>query len=398
MRFYAFPIFLSLIQEQSVNIEAFVPHGERASWKSVEKKKAKFNKLPTYFVSELSTTAESSISPSMELSDWADLNPESLVSAPCLIEQTLCQPSEEQPQMAKDLDYARAVMDAWKQEELDDENVWETVWCHCTYSTQDDNQVTPLYGHLIQKPSTIESEKKACGVIFFHTGAGPHDLFLLYKAASLVNRGGDQDTVVLVADILSDETGWAWGADRTLYNQQRKKLLEAPGRSTLQKRVQAAIRTLQALEYVDSDRLGVMGWCLGGHPVMEVAKLENPAVRAMATFHGVFDGVESNVDNLPLGAGDEETDDAQSSNLLPAEVLICNGVEDPFVPDKSLEQALGLLQKLNYRASLLQLVNAKHGFTNPAQDFNDNPSFAFQKEAADKSWKQAVNMFQRALR
>jgi dienelactone hydrolase len=180
--------------------------------------------------------------------------------------------------------------------------------------------------------------------------------------------------------------------------------LEKKGRFTLRQRVQAAICTLQTVPQVDSDKLAVMGWCLGGHPVMEVAKLKNPAVRALATFHGVFDGIDVNVDADEMKDILSDTETTTLASRPPptgatriAEVLICNGVQDPFVSSNSLEQALALLQKFNYRTSLLQLVDAKHGFSNPAQDFYDNPSFAFQQEAAEKSWKQTLNMLQRTL-
>jgi dienelactone hydrolase len=77
-------------------------------------------------------------------------------------------------------------------------------------------------------------------------------------------------------------------------------------------------------------------------------------------------------------------------------VLICHGTEDPFMSSTALEQALATLQARRYRTSLLQLP-ARHGFTNPAQDFNDNPAFAFEQESAAKAWKQATNLLRRTL-
>lgn len=55
-----------------------------------------------------------------------------------------------------------------------------------------------------------------------------------------------------------------------------------------------------------------------------------------------------------------------------------------------------MLQGLGHRTSLLQL-EAKHGFTNPAQEFNPNPAFAYDAEAASKAWKQAVALLRRTL-
>lgn len=53
-------------------------------------------------------------------------------------------------------------------------------------------------------------------------------------------------------------------------------------------------------------------------------------------------------------------------------------------------------QSYGHRTSLLQL-QAKHGFSNPAQDFNPNPAFLYDAEAAEKSWKQAVGLLRRKL-
>ena len=99
--------------------------------------------------------------------EWSSLNPESLVSAPCLIEQTLCQSGDNQPQLAKDVDYARAIFDAWKeQEEADDERLWNAEWCSITYHPE--GQDSPLYGHLIRNPDTVT--KAVPGIVLFHTG------------------------------------------------------------------------------------------------------------------------------------------------------------------------------------------------------------------------------------
>jgi dienelactone hydrolase len=309
--------------------------------------------------------------------DWQALDPESLVSAPCLIEQTLCQASDTQARLAKDKDYATAVLEAWKDDEQAD---WEAVYKPVVYTA--DGGAT-LHGYCIRRRVPAANEAALAGIIFFHTGAGPHDLFLLYKAVALVNT---LPCVVMMADILSDESGWSWSADRTRYTAARKEVLAAQAdgvRPLLQQRIRAALDFLA--QDAGVDRYAVLGWCLGGHSVLEISRMENvEGVRAMATFHGVFDGLPP---PPPV--------DAATTAAL-AEVLICHGTEDPFVSSTALEQALATLQARRYRTSLLQLP-ARHGFTNPAQDFNENPAFAFAPEAAAKAWKQATNLLQRTL-
>lgn len=332
--------------------------------------------------------------------DWQPLDPESLVSAPCLIEQTLCQPSDTRAQLAKDVDYAKAVLEAWKEEE--DIN-WQAYWKPVTY--HDAASGSDLYGYCIrrkeQEPeSDATSETKVPAIVFFHTGAGPHDMFLLYKAVSLVNSVDEKDCVVFVADILGDESGWAWNPDRSRYNTARKQVLgvvendkqesnknSGPYRPVLQGRIQAAMDYLVRNESVD--RFAAFGWCLGGHPVLELSRMSSsarPLLKALATFHGVFDGLKAPA----------EADSGGANDFPLVDVLICHGTADPFVPSENVERALATLQAHRFRTSLLQL-SAKHGFTNPAQHFNDNPAFAFDSEAAAKAWRQAVNLVREKL-
>ena len=119
------------------------------------------------------------------------------------------------------------------------------------------------------------------------------DIFLRWKADSLVAQTG---CVVLIADILGDETGWAWH-DREKYGTVRKKVLlpdENGERKQLGNRVQAAIDTISTQHGVDKDRIGVMGFCLGGHPVLELARMKNPSVKTLVTFHAASSTVLRN--------------------------------------------------------------------------------------------------------
>jgi len=298
--------------------------------------------------------------------EWKPLDPESLVAAPCLIEQTLCcyNDDQDQPQLAKDVDYAKAVLEAWKAQDLD--ATWRTEWASVTYYDDDDNN-TPLYGHLVrnsQSDNDANNDAAAttaptAGILLLHTGAGPHDLFLLWKAAALVNtlNSPHNNVGVLIADLLSDESGWAWNADdRSRYLAARDALLRVKNddddddddgggttiqsRPVLERRLRAAVTCLEDQLQLEQSpgvddpepndiRIAALGWCFGGHAVAELARLRLPNVRAMATFHGVFDGIP---------AIDDDGD--KNNKPISSEILICHGVLDPFVPNGDLEKAL----------------------------------------------------------
>ena len=98
--------------------------------------------LLTSFVNSFSMPSSSS-----QCSSWKPLNPDSLVSAPCLIEQTLCQPNDDAPQLAASVEYATAVLDAWRADDDDDGSWCDLEWCDVTY--QQDADDATLYGCLL---------------------------------------------------------------------------------------------------------------------------------------------------------------------------------------------------------------------------------------------------------
>jgi dienelactone hydrolase len=348
---------------------------------------------------------------------WSPLDPESLCSAPCLIEQTLCVELDADPdgggrggptapRLALDKSYASAVLDAWRHDEAvaesDGSSPWTAEYKRVVYQGSDEQ---PLFGYVVRKrvgnaDSVSDSSAEATtandglpGVLFFHTAAGPNDMFLLYRAAALVSsvQGG---CVVLVADLLSDGTGWGWRSDKTRYQARSKQVLQRVngcGRLVLQDRITAAIRclTTDADVRVDRHNLAALGWCFGGHAIQELGLMQvssSYSIRAMATFHGVFD---ASAGLLP-----------RSSEAKPraCEVLLCTGTDDPFVSSVMVEAALQGLQDSRHTVSLLQLRGARHGFSNPGQQHNANQkSFGYDADAAVKSWRQTMALLHRRL-
>jgi len=87
--------------------------------------------------------------------------------------------SNSRPQLAKDEEYASAILTAWK-EEVATRNIGgdeTSVSSPITYQCNDESS---LYGHIYRRSSsttnndTIE-ERSLPGIILFHTGAGPRE-------------------------------------------------------------------------------------------------------------------------------------------------------------------------------------------------------------------------------
>ncbi len=313
-------------------------------------------------------------------------------------------PSTGNPRLAKDFDYASAVLDAWENDIVAYKNLPtpsnKTVGARIEYKRKSDD--TNLSGYLVAKSTFIlDSQKNQNGstkllpvIILFHTGAGPQDIFLRWKADMLVrdNIWGDDGCVVFIADIVSDSTGWTW-TDRDKYDSTRKSLLqyttrEADGvmkRWLLRQTIEAILDTLKLFDKVDNDRIAAMGWCMGGHPILELSTMEVDGVKVLITFHGVFDGILENDGN------DDSIKDHNKS------VLICNGLSDPFVSNDSLQFGKSVFERNYWNVEVLNFDNVKHGFTNPAQDFNPSENFAFDKYAADCSWEATRMLLKRQL-
>jgi dienelactone hydrolase len=341
------------------------------------------------------------------------------------------------PQMFKDVAYRDAVYKAWQEETERELWWWRTDMLVETSSvvyessssssssspTSTTTEITtpvPLYGHVVrrkvltapqQQPETLSSIVP--GVLLFHTGAGPHDVFLLWKAESLVRNTAvfPNGCVVLIADMLSDETGWAWNNDRSRYNQVRDTLFALeekdvfkPQRPELQRRVKAAYSLLSSFPEVDSSRIAALGWCLGGHAIFDLGMHQHdrfPGLRAMVTFHGVFGSMQPYVaakrrsdDHMKHTGTSTEKNSTLSSRC---HVLICNGSKDPFVNPSDLHACVELLQGCGHKVRVLQLQDAKHGFTNPAQEFNDNPAFDSHVPSATVAWHETLELLKKCF-
>jgi len=299
------------------------------------------------------------------------------------------------PRLAKDEGFALEVQKIWKEEvarRRQGEGTVRAVGKPITYQT---SEGTPLYGY-VARPETVTDDGSLPGILIFHTGAGPHDIFLRWKAESLVTNPDIGGCVCLICDIISDDTGWAWSSDRNKYNDARTEVLEtladANGkahRPELQRRVQAAVDALKDLNFVDSTKIGSIGFCMGGHPCLEIGRMNISGMKATVTFHGVFDSV----------AVDQEVAEVArvsvADNPAPADrpcCLVCNGQDDPFVKSEDLEKCKQLFETNGWEWNLVQYERTWHGFTNPAQDLNPSDSFAFNKDAAVSSWKSACEL------
>mmetsp|Transcript_52593 Transcript_52593/g.125607 ORF Transcript_52593/g.125607 Transcript_52593/m.125607 type:complete len:388 (+) Transcript_52593:23-1186(+) len=249
-----------------------------------------------------------------------------------------------------------------------------------------DAEGTQLFGRVTWPPATVtagpsakSADKKYPGVLLLHTAAGPHDLFLHWRADSLAARG----YVVLIADCFGDSAGLAWEGS---WNQKaREPLRKGASRPLLRERLRAACSTLEQLESVDRSRLAAVGFCFGGMAALDCVRagIGGDSLRAVVTFHGILDDAP-----LEVGGGDLSKG---------PRILVLNGAEDPFVGSDAVDAFSAQMTSAGARWTMQNYQFAKHGFSNPAQDLNENPAFGYDAEVAQESWDYAIQLLDEEL-
>ena len=110
--------------------------------------------------------------------------------------------------------------------------------------------------------------------------------------------------------------------------------------------VEAAWNELKKNPLVDTARTAIMGYCFGGAVSIGVARM-GMDFKGAVSFHG----------NLNVGPADK--------NLLKAEILVCHGGADPFVPQAEVDQFKKQMDSIGARYTFKVYDSATHAFTNP---------------------------------
>jgi len=137
-------------------------------------------------------------------------------------------------------------------------------------------------------------------------------------------------------------------------------------RALLRRRLGAAYQAVRTLDGVDPDRVGVMGYCFGGHCALEVARM-GAKIRGAVSFHGL------------LRPGD-------GTDPITARLLVLTGAADPMVKPEAIG---GFAQEMLAREADYEIhayAGAMHAFTNPAAN---DPDFGtvYDADADARSWE-----------
>ena len=130
---------------------------------------------------------------------------------------------------------------------------------------------------------------------------------------------------------------------------------------------------------VDASKLAAIGYCFGGSTCLELA-YAGADLKAVATFHAA----------LP-------TPTAEEAKAIKPKLLICNGADDTFIPEKSIAAFKEALDQAGVKYTFENFPGVVHSFTVPDADKHDIKGMKYDKAADEKSWKMMLALFKEQL-
>lgn len=141
----------------------------------------------------------------------------------------------------------------------------------------------------------------------------------------------------------------------------------------------AAMEAFKKNPLVDPSKMAVMGYCFGGGVSIGVARM-GADLKGAVSFHG----------NLNVVPADK--------NLLKAEILVCHGNDDSFVPPAEVEQFKKQMDSIGAKYTFIGYDSAVHAFTNPeatALGEKFNLPIRYNAKADSASWEAMKSFFKR---
>jgi carboxymethylenebutenolidase len=135
----------------------------------------------------------------------------------------------------------------------------------------------------------------------------------------------------------------------------------------------AAFEFLQAQPNVKKDRIGSIGWCMGGGYSLDVA-LQEPTLAATVINYGHL------------------ATDTESLKKINAPILGLFGAQDHGIPPDDVKKFGATLDQLGKRIDIKIYDDAGHGFENP------NNKDGYRADDAADAWKRTVSFLAETLK
>ncbi len=171
-----------------------------------------------------------------------------------------------------------------------------------------------------------------------------------------------------------------YGNGQTVETPQEAQALATPfyqNPALAKTRLDAALAKLKTYPQVDTANIAAIGYCFGGFVVLNAAK-QGAALNGVVSFHGGLAGVP------PV------------KGLLKANVLVCHGGADNFVPDAEVNAFKKSMDSIGSNYTFKVYPGATHAFTNPNADEKAakyNMPIKYNAAADSASWNDMKTFF-----
>ncbi|MBE2230791.1 MAG: dienelactone hydrolase family protein [Chitinophagaceae bacterium] len=138
-----------------------------------------------------------------------------------------------------------------------------------------------------------------------------------------------------------------------------------------QQRFDAALAALKKYPQTDPANIAAIGYCFGGTQVINMANLGED-LKGVVSFHGGLEVVKP------------------EKGKLKAQVLVCHGAADPFVPQEQVDKFRQQMDSAGAVYTFKAYEGATHAFSNPdatATGQKFNIPIAYNAQADTASWK-----------
>ena len=220
------------------------------------------------------------------------------------------------------------------------------------------------------------------GQLAIPNSAGPHPAILVMPNAhglgdqvrEVACRLAELGYVALATDMYG---GGVFHTDRKATGDAVAPLWTDP--QLLRSRVVAWFETLRALPDVDPARLAAIGYCFGGHCVLELAR-SGADVKAVVSYHGILKTA------LPARPGE-----------VRAHIAVYTGAKDPYAPAEQVEAFCQEMVSAGARWQIMTFGEASHAFTDPTSTSSAIPGLAYDEIAHRVSWAGTLALLEQTL-
>ncbi|MEO9600502.1 dienelactone hydrolase family protein [Parasphingorhabdus sp.] len=140
-------------------------------------------------------------------------------------------------------------------------------------------------------------------------------------------------------------------------------------------RFRCALAELRTRSKLSNDRIGAIGYCMGGEIVLEMAR-GGEDIALVVSFHGLL------ATPLPAKRG-----------TIKSRILVCHGRADPLVPPKQVRAFLEEMDIAGADCHMHTYTGVVHGFTDPGSNLRAMDAVQYNASADRQSKAAMLSMF-----